>query len=94
MNHEQISAFEGWLKDKQEEHEKLAKAGTEAYKLNHGSRALAFLEARSELRNRINREGSCAVGPSAMLPCDVPDCGSPASFIVNRRALCSQHRGN
>ena len=51
----ELKSFFQWLGDKQKFHEDLGEGDkrTDAFKLNHNSRALAFLEVRAELKHRL-----------------------------------------
>lgn len=55
MGDTELKQFLEWLTEKQKLHEELADSDkrTDAFKLNHASRALAFLEVRAELRERL-----------------------------------------
>lgn len=60
MTPEQVESFLAWLKTQQTFHEGLAsgKQAATAYGLNHQSRAVAFLDAATELRIRLARGGA------------------------------------
>jgi hypothetical protein len=56
MSDAELKAFLEWLDSKQKQHEELSDRNfkaSDAFKLNHESRALAFLEVRAELKGRL-----------------------------------------
>jgi hypothetical protein len=55
MNDAELKSILEWLDEKQKQHEDLAAntKATDAFRLNHESRALAFLEVRAELKGRL-----------------------------------------
>ena len=55
MSDAELKSFLEWLESKQKFHEDLSDSDkrTDAFKLNHSSRALAFLEVRAEIKSRL-----------------------------------------
>lgn len=63
MSDAELKSFLEWLEAKQKSHEELGDADkrTDAFKLNHASRALAFLEIRAELKARLAAQKQAAL---------------------------------
>jgi len=63
MSDTELKSFLEWLSERQKFHEDMTDSDkrTDAFKLNHTSRALAFLEVRAELKSRLALQKQAAL---------------------------------